>query len=164
MSVNPHPHASELRVDKVRSHATIRLSNGELLLGCFFVSPSGLHMSRPERVGELLNSGPGFVPFEVLSDGGARIILVNRAQVLTVELAENEARQDAGYDVATRRIVAVRLSNGHRVVGTVRVYRPEGSDRLSDWARHSDQFRYIETDHVTVIVNVAHVIDASESA
>ncbi len=160
MSVKPQ--VSDFRIEKARSHATIRLSNGDLLLGCFFVSSTSPHLPGRERVGELLNSDSTFVPFEVRDEGAPRIILVNRAQVLSVELAENEAKQDIGYNEAVRRVVSVRLSNGHQVVGTVRIYRPVGSDRLSDWARQADQFRYIETDQVTVIVNVAHVIDASE--
>ena len=51
---------------------------------------------------------------------------------------------------ATRRVVGLRLSNGRRVVGTVRVYRPEGRNRLSDWARHPEHFRYVETGETTL--------------
>jgi hypothetical protein len=44
----------------------------------------------------------------------------------------------------------------------VRVYRPQGRDRLSDWAHGGERFRYIETDTATVIVNVDHVLEARE--
>jgi hypothetical protein len=45
----------------------------------------------------------------------------------------------------------------------VRVYRPEGRDRLSDWARQPEHFRYVETpDDTTLIINVAHIIEVSE--
>src|SRR5687767_14836696 len=151
------PHVSRFRVEKGRSHATITLSNGDMVVGFFFVAGASPRAAAgPERVGELLNAEPGFFPFEVQDGGSARTVLLNRAQVVTVALDENEARTDSGYDVATRRIIAVRLSNGRRVVGSVRVYRPEGRDRLSDWARHADRFRYIEHDHVTLIVNMDH--------
>ena len=156
------PRASEYRIEKSRSYATVTLSNGDRVLGCFFVAASSPSLPGRERVGELLNAEPGFFPFELHADGTTKTVLLNRAQVLTVELAENEARQDAGYDLATRRTVVVRLTNGHRVVGTVRVYRPEGSDRLSDWARQPGSFRYIEFDQVTMIVNVSYVVDATE--
>jgi hypothetical protein len=79
-----------------------------------------------------------------------------------VALRENEARRDPGYDVATERSVSVLLSNGARVAGSVRVYRPAGRDRLSDWARHADTFRYIEMGDTTLLVNIAHVIEVSE--
>jgi len=79
-----------------------------------------------------------------------------------VALSEQEARRDPGYDVATERFVSVLLSNGRRVTGSVRVYLPEGRDRLSDWARQADIFRYIETGETTLLVNIAHVIEVSE--
>ena len=90
-------------------------------------------------------------------------MLCNRSQVLMVALADNEATRDPGYEVATRRTVSVLLSNGERVAGAVRVYRPAGRDRLSDWARQPETFRYLETDKATLLVNVAHIIEVSES-
>jgi hypothetical protein len=56
-----------------------------------------------------------------------------------------EAARDPGYGVATRRVVSVLLTNGERITGAVRVYRPGGHDRMSDWARQPETFRYIET-------------------
>ena len=53
-------------------------------------------------------------------------------------------------------------SNGQRVVGAVRVYRPEGRDRLSDWARQPETFRYLETSDMALLINVAHIVDVSE--
>ena len=160
MPVNPQ--VSEYRVEKTRSHATITLSTGDTVLGCFFVSPSSAHSTGAERVSELLNAESGFFPFEVHDVGVPRAVLFNRTQIVTVTLAENEARRDPGYDVAVRRVVGLRLSTGRRVVGTVCVYKPEGHNRLSDWARHAEQFRYVENDQSTLIVNVAHVIEVSE--
>ena len=37
-----------------------------------------------------------------------------------------------------------------------------GRDRLSDWARQPETFRYVETDEATLLVNVAHIIEVSE--
>ena len=56
----------------------------------------------------------------------------------------------------------MRLSTGEQITGAVCVYRPEGRDRLSDWARQSELFRYVETDDKTIIVNSAHIIEISE--
>ena len=79
-----------------------------------------------------------------------------------VALAENEASRVPGHEVATERLVSVLLSSGDRLAGAVRVYRPEGHDRLSDWARDADLFRYVETGATTLLVNIAHVIEVSE--
>ena len=153
---------SEFRVEKERVDALLTLSNGDWSPGHFFVAKASAHTTGPERVGELLNAEPGFFPFETLDGPKTRTVLYNRRQVIMVALTENEARRDPGYDVATERFVSVLLSNGTRVAGSIRVYRPEGRDRLSDWARHADTFRYIEMGETTLLVNIAHVVEVSE--
>src|SRR5437763_16087616 len=109
------PAASEFRVEKERVDALITLSNGESAPGHFFVAKASAHIIGPERVGELLNAESGFFPFERLDGAGSRTVLYNRRQVIMVALAQNEARRDPGYDVATERLVSVLLSNGDRV-------------------------------------------------
>ena len=86
----------------------------------------------------------------------------SRARRRSAELGE--AALDPGYGVATRRVVSVLLTNGARITGAVRVYRPEGHDRMSDWARQPETFRYIETGDATVVVNFAHIVEVSEIA
>ena len=49
-----------------------------------------------------------------------------------------------------------------RALGAVRVYQPEGRDRLSDWGRQPEIFRYVETADTTLIINMAHVVEVSE--
>jgi hypothetical protein len=44
----------------------------------------------------------------------------------------------------------------------VRVYRPEGRDRLSDWARQPETFRYLETSDMALLINAEHIVDVSE--
>ena len=102
------------------------------------------------------------MPFEIHHEGGTRTVLYNRRHVVLVALEENDASLDPGYSVATRRYVSVLLSNGQRVVGAVRVYRPAGRDRLSDWARQPETFRYLETSDMALLLNTAHIVDVSE--
>lgn len=156
------PATSEFRVEKERVDAIITLSNGGSAPGHFFVAKDSAHTAGPERVGELLNAEAGFFPFETLDHQRTRTVLYNRRQVIMVALTQNEARRDPGYDVATERFVSVLLSNGSRVAGSIRVYRPEGRDRVSDWARHADTFRYLEKGETTLLVNIAHVVEVSE--
>ena len=75
---------------------------------------------------------------------------------------DDEARRDPGYAVATRRVVSILLSNSQRVDGEVRVYRPEGRDRLSDWTRQPEVFRYVEATDATYIVNAVHIVEVTE--
>jgi hypothetical protein len=154
--------SSVFRVDKQRTEAILTLTSGATVAGHFFTSPgSAMHVG-PERVADLLNSEPGLFPFEITETGGSRTVLVNRDHVVAVAVAGDEARRDPGYEFATPRMVSVLLSNAQRILGSVRVYQPEGHSRLSDWARQAERFRYVETADATFIVNVGHVVEVRE--
>lgn len=152
---------SEFRVEKRREAAEITLSTGATVAGHFFLSGSSQGHAGPERVGDLMNLGTGFFPFEAAT---GETSLINRAHVIKVVLPENviEAQLDGGYDVATRRHVDVLLSNGERIVGHVAVYRPPGRDRLSDYAHIDDHFRYVELANRTVLINSLHIVSLLE--
>ena len=155
---------SEFRIEKARTDGTLLLSNGWSVHGSFFVAGSSATHHGPERIKDVLNAEPGFFPFEVFgADGLKQTILYNREHVVYVELVGNhEAGLDPGYDVATRRTVSMLCSNGTRLHGVVSVYRPQGRDRLSDFARSSEQFRYLEAPDATYLVNVRHLIELVE--
>src|SRR5690242_16376612 len=122
--------SSAYRFEKRRVEATITIVGGDATHGWFFVAG--------ERVGELLNQEHGFFPFEIQTGDTGTTVLYNRAHVITVTLSESEAARDPAYAVAKRRDVWIMLSDGRRLRGVVRVYRPEGRDRLSDWARQPE--------------------------
>lgn len=145
---------SAYRFEKRRVEATISLVGGDSVRGSFFVAS--------ERVGDLLNQESGFFPFEIQTAGGSRTVLYNCANLITATLSENEAARDPGYAVARRSDVWMLLADGRRLRGVVRVYRPEGHDRLSDWARQPEKFRYVDTDEGTLLVNVAHIVAVTE--
>jgi hypothetical protein len=142
------------RFEKRRVEAVVSLTGGDTTHGSFFVAG--------ERVGDLLNQETGCFPFEILTAEGSQTVLYNRAHVVTVSVAEGEAARDPAYAVAKRRDVWMMLSDGRRIRGVVRVYRPEGRDRLSDWARQPETFRYVDTDEGTLLVNAAHIVAVTE--
>ena len=153
---------SNLRIEKQRNDAVIRLTTGETVLGKIFTSPGSLRHSGPERIGDLLNAESGFFPFEVHDATGPRTAIYNRAHIVTVMIANDEPRQDPGYEVATSRSVSMLLSTGQRLSGVIRIHQPDGHNRLSDWARSRDQFHYVETHGQTFLVNGAHIVELSE--
>ena len=80
-----------------------------------------------------------------------------------LELSDGaEVRRDPGYVVASRRTVSMLFSNGVRIRGTVRVFRPQGRDRLSDFARGQETFRYLESEQSTYVINVRHLVELAE--
>jgi hypothetical protein len=154
---------SQFRVAKLRTGAALTLSNGASVRGYFFVSGGSKTHAGPERIKDVLNGEVGFFPFEASGLTGSSTVLYNREHIVMVELADGEeARSEPGYDVAVRRIVTVQFSTGARVRGSVRVYRPQGSDRLSDFARSGETFRYLEAQTATYIINIRHVLELAE--
>ena len=159
----PSESISQFRVEKLRTEATLTLSNGTSVRGCFFVAGSSRTHAGPERIKDVLNGETGFFPFEVAESGRSSTILYNRDHVVMVELADTgEAHIDPGYDVATVRSVSMLLSSGARLRGAVRVYRPQGRDRLSDFARAAETFRYLEAERATYLINVRYVVELAE--
>ena len=154
--------ASEFRFEKRRAAAIVTVAGAEPVRGCFFTVGGTPEHQAGERIGDLLNAESGFFPFEIQTESNPRTMMLNRAHVVTVEIFDDEARRDPGYAIARRWDVSILLSNGHRVGGTVRVYRPEGRDRLSDWTREREPFRYLETPESTLLVNAAHIVAVTE--
>jgi hypothetical protein len=159
----PADQLSEFRVEKSRAKATLMLSNGMSVHGSFFIALDGRTHAGPESVRDLLNSEVGFFPFDACRFEDTRTILYNRDHLVFIELHDKgEPCRDPGYDVAIEKIVTILMSNGMRLRGAVRVFRPHGSDRLSDFARAQDAFRYLETGTATYIINVHHVVELAE--
>ena len=157
---------SEFRIEKRRAAAALTLSTGTVARGSFFLAASSASHAGPERAVDLLNAEPGFFPFELNAEAGPHTVLYNRAHVVEVRLLEEsgESQLDPGYGVATEREVRMLLSTGTAIEGRVRIYRRAGHDRLSDYARTPDAFRYVETPEGTVIVNSAHIVQLRESS
>jgi hypothetical protein len=154
---------SDFRVEKARSEATLTLSNGTLVRGCFFVSGHSAAHAGPELIKDVMNGEVGFFPFEVGTTDGVRTKLYNRAHVVLVKMAgTDEARSDPGYNVATKRAVSMLFSNGLHLHGAVSVYRPPNHDRLSDYARTPGRFKYLEVGEVTYLVNADHLLELTE--
>ena len=160
--MDPLPLPSEFRYEKRRAEAIVTLVSGETAKGCFFLAAGTSRHDGIESIGDLLNAETGFFPFEIQAGDGKRTVLYNRAHLITVHIFDEEASREPGYGIARKWDVSILLTNGKRVNGVVRVYRPEGRDRVSDWTRQPEQFRYIETDPATFIVNAAHIVAVTE--
>jgi hypothetical protein len=154
---------SEFYVEKRRTRATLTLSTGQTARGYFVLAESAETHAGQERIVDLLNSALGFFPFELEpgSHGPARVVLYNRSHVVLVHLPgpEEDLRKDASFTTATQKTAAMLLSTGERISGEVYVFRPPGRDRLSDYARLKETFRYLETPSRTLIVNFSHVVE-----
>lgn len=156
---------SEFRIEKRRTESELTLATGATVRGCFFLAGSRATRTGPERVFDLLNAETGFFPFERHVEARPHTVLYNRSQLVMVTLLEEtvEALVESSYNVAKEQEIHMVLSNGRTVVGRVRVYRPVGHDRLSDYARAPEAFRYVETADSTLIVNTEHIVELRET-
>ena len=78
---------------KSRAEATLTLSNGSSVHGCFFCPGNSRTHAGPEGVKDVLNGEPGFFPFEGPARRAPRTILYNRDHLVMVELGDqDEAR------------------------------------------------------------------------
>jgi hypothetical protein len=153
---------NEYYVEKLRTRATLLLSNGSRVTGYFFLNEGSAMHSGPERVGDYLNASTGFFPFEAPTVGGSTVAIYNRAHIVMARLEEAEAeeRQDPAVSLAKRKMVRLLLDTGKWVRGKLRIAMPETHQRLSDFAQTGERFRYVEADDAAVcVVNFDHVIE-----
>jgi hypothetical protein len=156
---------SDLRIEKARAEAVLTLTDGSVVHGFVFVSAFSAKHSGPETVKDVLDGEPGFVPFDAIEPQGTRTRLFNHDHIALVVLqGSDELRRDPGWEVASKRHVVMRLSNGLQVSGQMSVAAPRGRGRLSDRARSAEPFWYVATEDTTLIVNVRHVVEMTELA
>lgn len=153
---------SELRIDKRRVAATLTLTLGERLIGSLFLAEQAANHAGPERLLDVLNGPPGFLPFEAVSGPGARrhTMLLNRAYIAVVhaDCTIDDLADDYGYQVAVKKSALLHLATGEELRGVLRVERPVGRDRLSDAVRDDAGFRYLEGGGGGLAVNLSHVV------
>lgn len=160
--MDPQGGSSEYRFEKRRAAAVVTMVGGEVARGSFFIAGDTTRRHGGERIADLLNSESGFFPFEVEGTNEPRTVLYNRSHLISAEIFDDEAGRDPDYAVASRRPVSILLSNGRRIEAFVRVARPAGRDRLSDWTRAPEIFRYVEFGGSVLIVNAAHIVAFTE--
>ena len=88
-SALPEP-LSEFRVEKSRANATLTLSNGTAVHGCFFISGNSRTHAGPESVRDLLNGETGFFPFDAGPPEDSTTVLYNRDHLVFVELQDKD--------------------------------------------------------------------------
>lgn len=153
---------SDLRIEKRRVTVTVTTAAGPRHTGSLFLSAQAATHAGPERLVDLLNGGQAFVPFERVSPTGDREMrLLNRAHLVLVQAegAGDDVAGDPGYQVARKKSAVLTLTTGERIAGVLRVERPAGRDRLSDFLSGETGFCYFESPSGLLAVNLAHVTE-----
>ena len=121
-------------------------------------------MPGPESVRDVLNGESGFFPFDAgAPKDSTDDPLQPRPPGLCGAVRTRTSRAAIPATTSpSKRLVTMLMSNGMRLHGAVRVFRPHGSDRLSDFARAAETFRYLEAENATYIINVHHLVELAE--
>ena len=91
------------------------------------------------------------------------------AHTHNVPLSQEEQRQAASLVETMVGLSYLKMEEVARIPARnaplrVAVYAPQGRDRLSDYARAPEAFRYVVTQKNTLIINAAHIVELTELA
>jgi CheY-like chemotaxis protein len=122
----------DLSVPMRLARATFWTEDKASFEGTLFLHLSAESHDGPETVLDRLNKPDLFMVLGVADDNP--VVILNKAQILRVDLPAEAGQHEAGdlFPVADVEHVRVRLINGDRLDGTVRVEGPVGRQRLSD--------------------------------
>lgn len=146
----------EGRIEKATRPARLVLSNGREIRGEVFVGLYDPHHVGPQRVGELLNEAPAFMPVKT----DKRVLMVNRAHIVSVTLPADRERDELAM-LGKRYAVRVKTTRGE-LRGTVFVNLPEGATRVTDYFNQSVHFLPLFQARTIVYLNrdfIVHVQD-----
>jgi hypothetical protein len=127
---------SEYRVEKLRQHLSVVLTDGSRLEGDVFLPSVSRHRSRPEEPGDLLNDPEPF--FALVSNG--TVVLVAKSNVSRAETSLSEV---ADFEVPVLGVpVEVTLTDGSVCTGNIFLETRSDRPRLLDFL-NSYQARFL---------------------
>jgi hypothetical protein len=125
----------ERKVEKQTQEVDFELSDGSAVRGAVFLRLYEAHHSGHQRVGELLNEEPSFIP--VRTDQGG--FLLNTARIAVARIrADSEA--DELMMLGKQYPVRVRTVQGKEIEGVVCVNLPEEFSRVKDYFNQPVRF------------------------
>jgi hypothetical protein len=147
---------SEYRVEKLKHHLAVVLTDGRRLEGEVFLRPVSRHRARPEDPVDMLNDAE---PFFVLVSNGENGVLVAKSNV---SYAETSYDGEADFEAPVLGVpVEVTMTDGNVCTGNIFLETRVGRPRLLDFL-NSYRARFIPVVDVgkILLVNthtIAHV-------
>jgi hypothetical protein len=129
------PAMSHYRIEKLRRHLNVVLTDGTRLEGDVFLQPVSRNRSRPEEPGDLLNDAE---PFFALVRKGEDAMLIAKANVARAEtVVETHAHEE---DLASLGVpVEVTLMDGTVCTGSIFLETRYDRPRLLDFLNSYDR-------------------------
>ncbi|MCF6179119.1 MAG: hypothetical protein L3J63_06990 [Geopsychrobacter sp.] len=126
---------NEQRIKVDSRNIEIVLASGERLQAEIFLQLHGLHLTGPQRVGEVLNGEESFLPIRI--DQGVR--LVNLDQVIAVYVAASD-EFDPLLELGAEHEVYVTSMVGDSLKARIFVNLPHGRNRAKDFLNQPKRF------------------------
>lgn len=123
------------KVAKELQAVALELADGREIQGMVFLRLFEAHHSGRQKVGELLNSGPAFLPVKTREG----VLLINPSQVVALSIAK-EDEADELMTLGKPNPVRIRTSRARDIAGVFYVDLPAESSRMKDYLHQSFRF------------------------
>lgn len=147
-----------MRVEKIKSKATLCRSDGRKLDVNFFLSPYAKGRSGKELILDVLNSDSTFLPVEDVNTGA--IIFFNKDRIMSLEIAERDLLDETLLSQEKR--VQVELANNEILHMSLFLEMPEERSRVSDYLNSPPRFIYLCGKEKDIILNKAFVFSVKD--
>jgi hypothetical protein len=138
----------------------VRLTTGRQIAALVQCSEQAERRLGRERVKDLLNGDDALLP--LWNELAQASTLVNKRFIELVELVEPDLARDGEPDLTTHRPVTLLLSSGSGLRGSLLVSTPPSQERTLDFLNRGERFFYLDTETVTQIVNLEHVVTVTD--
>jgi hypothetical protein len=147
-----------MRLEKIKSKATLCRSDGVKLDVNFFLSPYAEGHSGKELILDILNSDSTFLPAEDIRTG--EVFFFNKGNVMFLEISERDLADETLLSQEKR--VQVELTNHEIMNLSIFIAMPEERSRVSDYLHFSPGFIYLCGKEKDIILNKAFVFSVKD--
>ncbi|PLX77949.1 MAG: hypothetical protein C0614_09200 [Desulfuromonas sp.] len=145
------------RVEKTEQPVTLFYSDGSVISGVVFLSPSAYtHIGRQTLV-DLLKEKGEFFPFR---SGNDRFYVINKRSITHIRY--QPAVKEKGADVLGTPVeINIEFIGGEQLAGQILIEMPEGRTRLFDFINEIKGYFVLTTEEAHYLVNASLIRDVS---
>ncbi len=145
--------SSIYRVEKKEQPVVLFQSDGSVMKGVVFLSPSAYSHIGQQTLMDLLQEKEVFFPFK-LEDG--TFCVANKATITHIRY-QPEPRDTNLEGLGDQVDIQITFVGGEQLCGAIRVEMPEDRNRLFDFINTAGQFFTLATQEANYLVNIAQI-------
>ncbi len=143
----------DFTIEKNRLDVVVHCSDGSKNRGELFLLPFNNYYDAHQKISDLLESEPPFIPLSV--NNGSQVEFINKSQLLMIEseLPEDEGNDHPELALFHQTEVSVIAVDNRVIKGVMLSEVPPEYSRLSDCLNLSVQFLIIKSDNIYMHIN-----------